>query len=273
MGFVLLGSAYSFAQPMATSIYKKNNIKNRKPIPYAYVSEANVMWSKMVWRIMDLREKINLPFYYPVTPVDDRYSLIDLLLYGIENEGLTAYDTDDDEFKVPMTLDQIKVKFGATNDTIPQRNNLTGEMEQKIIAGEMHTDDVKRYLIKEQWFFDKQTSTMQVRIIGICPIREYFKEDEEDMSGVQKKKLFWIHFPDARQLLATHEVFNPFNDAARSSFDDVFMMRRFSTFITQVSNVHNNRGVNEYTVGMNALLESERIENEIRVFEHDLWEF
>ncbi len=273
MGLVLLGNVTTIAQPLATSIYKKNTIKNRKPIPYAYVGEANIMWSKLVWRILDLREKINLPLYYPIKKMDDRYSLIDLLLYGIENEGITAYDTEDDEFKVPITLDQIKVKFDAKVDTIMQRNEITGEVEPRIINGEMHTDEVKRYLIKEQWFFDKQASTMQVRIIGICPIREYFKEGDEEMTAVQKKKLFWIYFPDARPLLATHEVFNPFNDAARRSFDDTFMMRRFSTFITQVSNVHNNRSINEYTVGMNSLLESERINNEIRVFEHDLWEF
>ncbi len=273
IGLVILSSMDVVSQPLATSIYKKDNIKNRKPIPYAYVSEANVMWSKLVWRIMDLREKINLPFYYPIEKMDDRYSLIDLLLYGIENEGLTAYDTEDDEFKVPITLDQIKVKFGGEADTVTARNSITGEMEERIIPGEINTDDVKRYLIKEQWFFDKQTSTLQVRIIGLCPIREYFKDGDEDMSGVQKKKLFWIYFPDARPLFATHEMFNRFNDAARWSFDDVFMMRRFNAFITQISNVHNNRSINEYTLGMNSLLESERINNEIRMFEHDLWEF
>ncbi len=273
MGIILLNSYTASAQAMPTSTYKKINIKNRKPIPYTYVSEANIMWSKLVWRIIDLRQKINQPFFYPIKKTDDRYSLVDLLLYGIENEGLTAFDTEDDEFKVPITLDQIKVKFGAINDTISQRNNLTGEMEEKIIAGEMHTDEVKRFLIKEQWFFDRQTSTLQVRIIGLCPIREYYKDEDEDRENIQRKKLFWVYFPEARPLLASHEVFNTFNDAARNSFDDIFLMRRFSSFISQISNVHNNRSISEYTKGINVLLESKRIENEIRKFEHDLWEY
>jgi gliding motility associated protien GldN len=273
IGLALFCSANVMSQTNPTSVYSKNHIKNRKPIPFSNIRESDVMWSKLVWRIVDLREKMNLPMYYPTTPQDDRYSLIDLLMYGIENEGLTAYGVNDDEFKEPMTLDEIHAKFGAQNDTIMQRNRLTGELEQKIIPGEMHTDDVKRYIVKEQWFFDKQTSTMQVRIIGLCPIREYVKDGDTAMDGVQKKKLFWIYFPEARPLLATHEVFNPFNDAARYSFDDLFMKRKFASFITQISNVHNNRGISEYTVGINSMLEAERIKNDIFEYEHDLWEY
>jgi gliding motility associated protien GldN len=231
------------------------------------------MWSKLVWRFVDLREKLNLPMYYPTEPADDRYSLIDLLIYGIENEGLTAYETNDDEFKVPMTMDQIRTKFDAQDKTITRPNRLTGEPEQVVISGEMYTDEVKRYEIKEQWFFDKQTSTLQVRIIGICPIREYFKDGDTELDGIQQKRLFWIYFPEVRPLLASHEVFNPNNDAARYSFDDLFLKRHFSSFIYQVSNVHNNRQINEYTVGINSMLEAQRIQNEIFNYEHDLWEF
>ena len=273
IGLALFCTGNVNAQTNPTSVYGKNHIKNRKPIPYSNIRESDVMWSKLVWRIVDLREKMNLPMYYPTNPQDDRYSLIDLLMYGIENEGLTAYDTNDDEFKIPMTLDQIHAKFDAQADTIMQRNRLTGELESVIIPGEMHTDDVKRYMVKEQWFFDKQTSTMQVRIIGICPIREYVKDGDTAMDGIQQKQLFWVYFPEARSLLATHEVFNPFNDAARYSFDDLFMKRRFTSFITQISNVHNNRGISEYTVGINSMLEAERIKNDIFTYEHDLWEY
>lgn len=275
IGFVLCWSTWEnvSAQTIATSVYKKNHIKNRKPIPFATIRESDIMWSKLVWRIIDLREKVNLPLYYPTEPQDDRYSLIDLLLYGIENEGLTAYDTYDDEFKSPLTMDEIRANFDALNDTITKRNRLTGELEKKVIPGQIHSDDVKRYIVKEQWFFDKQTSTLQVRIIGLCPIREYVKEGESDMEGLQQKKLFWIYFPEVRSLLATHEVYNSRNDAARYSFDDLFLRRQFSSFITQTSNVFNNRPISDYTVGIESLLEAEKIKTDIFNFEHDLWEF
>lgn len=96
-----------FAQNVLDGLYPKEHVENRRPIPYVHIREADVLWAKKVWRIIDLREKINLPMYYPTTQMDERMSLIDLLLYGIQYEGLTAYSTKtEDEFQVPMSLDQ-----------------------------------------------------------------------------------------------------------------------------------------------------------------------
>jgi len=274
VGFILLGSFYQLkAQTTPTSIYSKEHTKNERPIPYAHIREADVIFSKLVWRVVNLREKMNLPMYYPTQPMDDRYSLIDLLMFGIENEGLIAYDVDDDEFTMPITIEEIRTKFGAGNDTITQANRETGLMETKIIPRTMRTDEVTKYLVKEQWLFDKQSSTMQVRIIGLCPIREYTKPGDSEFDGLHKKKMFWIFFPEARQLLATHEVFNPYNDAARFSYDDLFMKRRFSSYITQVTNVHDNREIATYTVGLQTMLESEKIKNDLLNVEHDFWEY
>lgn len=273
VGLILLGSFYQLkAQTTPTSIYSKDHTKNERPIPYAHIREADVIFSKLVWRVINLREKLNQPLYYPTQPMDDRYSLIDLLMFGIENEGLMAYDVDDDEFTMPMTLEDIRSKFGAGNDTITLPNRETGLMETTITPRAMRTDEVTQYMVKEQWIFDKQSSTLQVRIIGLCPIREYTKSGDSDSEGLRKTQLFWIFFPEARQLLATHEVFNPFNDAVRFSFDDLFMKRRFSSYITQVSNVHDNRTIDSYTVGLQTMLEAERIKNDLLNFEHDFWE-
>ena len=273
VGLILLGSFYQLkAQTTPTSIYSKDHTKNERPIPYAHIREADVIFSKLVWRVINLREKMNQPMYYPTQPMDDRYSLIDLLMFGIENEGLTAYDVDDDEFTMPITLEDIRTRFGAGNDTITLQNRETGLMETTITPRSMKTEEVTKYVVKEQWLFDKQSSTLQVRIIGMCPIREYAKEGDSESDGLRKKQLFWIFFPEARQLLATHDVFNPFNDAARFSYDDLFMKRRFSSYITQVSNVHDNRGINTYTVGLQTMLEADRIKNDLLNFEHDFWE-
>lgn len=261
------------AQTTPTSIYSKNHTKNERPIPYAHIREADVMFSKLIWRVINLREKMNQPMYYPTRPMDDRYSLIDLLMFGIENEGLTAYDTGNDEFTSPLTIDDIRSKFGAGSDTVTLPNRETGLMETKIVPRSMSTNEVTKYLVKEQWLFDRQSSTLQVRIIGLCPIREYVKEGDSELDGLRKKKMFWVFFPEARQLLATHEVFNPFNDARRFSYDDLFMKRRFSSYITQVSNVHDNRPIESYTVGLQTMLESEKIKNDLLNMELDFWEY
>lgn len=259
-----------FSQINPNSIYSKDHIKNRKPIPFSYVRECDVMWSKLVWRVVDLREKLNQPLYYPSTPQDDRYSLISLLLYGIEHEGLTAYDTANDEFNLPISLSQIKSNFGADSTLVPIYDDNGDKIGDKKVAGEMNPSEVKQFVVKEQWFFDKQTSTMQVRIIGLCPIREYVKEGTDEL---RKKQLFWVYFPEARNIFATHEVFNPMNDAARISYDDVFMKRMFNSYVTKVSNVHDNRAINSYAVGINSMLESNKVQDDILRFEHDLWEY
>ena len=253
----------------------------RKPVPYRFVREADVMWSKTIWRIIDLREKINLPLYYPTTKMDDRYSLIDLLLYGIKKEGLTVYNPDEqNEFSKPMTWKEIEDKFGVRNDSIPIEDPETGLTEIKIVKTEMNSSEVKKIMIKELWYFDKQSSQLEVRILGLCPIREYQKTEisEENTESNEEPemvmtKVFWVDFPSVRFLLASHFVFNPFNDAERMSFDNLFFKRRFSSYVYQESNVYDNRTIGEYKTGMDALLESNKIQDKIFALEHDLWEY
>jgi gliding motility associated protien GldN len=128
-------------------------------------------------------------------------------------------------------------------------------------------------MVKEMWFFDRKRSVMDVRIIGICPIRVFFEQEDTNKENIQKKKLFWVKYPEARPFLAQKEVFNAFNDSEMRSFDEIFYKRFFSGFIVQESNVYNNRIVAAYALGVESLQESERIQNMIFQFEHDLWEY
>jgi len=262
------------AQNVLDGIYPKEHVLNRKPIPYPHVREADVMWAKKVWRIIDLREKINLPLYYPINTLDGRYSLIQLLLQGIQYEGLTAYSTkNEDEFKVVMTYDQVLYEMGAVGDTTEVRQ-ADGTYESVVVAGDLRPEEVKQFLVKEVWFFDRNYSRLDVRILGICPIREYSKSSGDGgQEEIVKKAAFWIYFPQARDLFARNEVFNTHNDAQRRTFDDIFMKRYFGSYIIRESNVYNNRRIDAYAVGMEAMLESERIRTDIFNFEHDLWEF
>jgi gliding motility associated protien GldN len=262
------------AQNVLDGIYPKEHVLNRKPIPYPHVREADVMWAKKVWRVIDLREKINLPLYYPITTMDGRLSLIQLLMQGIQYEGLTAYSTKyEDEFKVEMSYEQVMQEMGAVGDTMEVRQE-DGTYATQVIAGELRPEEVKQFLIKEVWFFDRNYSRLDVRIIGMCPIREYAKgSGDGGQEEIVKKAAFWIYFPQARDVLARNEVFNPRNDAQRRTFDDIFMKRYFGSFIARESNVYNNRRIDQYAVGMEAMIESDRIKEEIFSFEHDLWEF
>lgn len=258
---------------IVNSAYKQNDIYNKKPMPLPVTREADIFWSKKLWRIIDLREKMNIPLYYPTQEMDSRVNLINLLLQGIENGQLTPYDArTDDDFKIPMSYAQVKEIFGA-KETMQEKINFdTGEKETVRIAGDIRPNEIKQIMIKEEWYFDKQTSTLNVRVLGICPIREYLREG--DNSGlVQRQKVFWIYYPEARPLLATNLVLNPYNDARQHSFDDVFIKRMFSSYVVKESNMYNNRNISDYLQGKQAMLQSKKIEDEIFNFEQDLWEY
>ena len=232
------------------------------------------MWRKKVWRIIDLREKMNQPLYFPTKEIDGRYNLVNLLIQGVKDGKITAYDAkSDDEFKVPMTYDQVKDAFGAKTKTMKVRNVDTGESEDKVVAGEIRSEEVKQFMLKEEWYFDKQTSTMNVRIIGICPIQEFYREDDVNQQQVQRRQVFWVYFPEARDLMATNEVFNSLNAARNLTFDDVLLKRRFNSYIVKEENIYNNREISQYLGSKDAMLESKRIESSIFDYEQNLWEY
>ncbi len=253
-------------------IYEKEHVTSRSRVKYSYLREADVMWKKRIWRVIDLREKINQPLYFPTQKLGDRMSLMQLLLWGITNEGLTVFSADDDNFSAPMSRSQVEEKMGAIDDTMLVANPETGEEEQQIIPGEIHTDEIKQYILKEEWFFDKQLSVMKVRIIGICPVRFYIREDDVTKE-IRKTRVFWVYFPEVRRILANHAAFNTFNDAERRTFDDIFEKRYFNSFIVQEANVYNDRPISSYAEGIEALLEANRVKAKLFRMEQDLWEY
>ncbi|MCE4563884.1 gliding motility protein GldN [Maribellus sp. CM-23] len=271
--FVLSLAYKSSNAQIVNGAYKQNDIYEKKPMPLVSVREADVFWSKKIWRVIDLREKANISLYYPTKEIAGRVNLISLLLTGIENSQLTPYDArSDDDFKVPMTYTQVKELFGAKATTQEKINFDTGEKENVVVQGDIRREEIKQYMLKEEWYFDKQTSTLNVRILGICPIREYVSEG--DASGqIRRQKVFWIYFPEARPLLATNLALNPVNDARQQSFDDLFIKRMFTSYIIKESNMYNDRDISSYLSGIDAMLESKRIENDIFNYEQDLWEY
>jgi len=84
--------------------------------------------------------------------------------------------------------------------------------------------------------------------------------------------LFWIYFPEARPILAKAEVFNRFNSASRMTYDDFFWKRMFTSYIYKVDNQY-YRKISEYATGLDSMLESERIKEELLNFEQQLWEY
>ena len=258
----------------STDVYKSETIiPEKKPVPYSYIREADAIWAKDVWRIIDLRHRQNMPLRYPLEGSmsgGERYSLFGLLMEGIKTEEITPYDFNvitawKDPFAKVSSLDEIYRK--TEGDSI---YDVDGNFEKMGIS----MTNILKFQIQEQWFFDKKHSTMQVRIVAIAPVYySYFDEFNQPLPSPRPGIPFVVHFPQCRRLFATHAVYNPKNDAQAMSFDDLFMQRRFSSTIIGESNVFGNRLLTDYKVGQDVLLEAERIKNDLFIMEHDLWEY
>ncbi len=249
--------------------YDKDYYPDRVAVPYPPIRKADVFWQTRIWRVIDLREKINHPLYYPTAPTNGRISLMSVLLKGVYEGTITAYNADNDEFKSPLTIEEVKAKL-VKIDTVPRFDPYTGEqLPDTVMKTEIDPSMVTMFRIKEDVIFDRQRSVLEYRILGMCPVRDQYDANGE-WEGYRAD--FWIYFPQARNLLVKYEVFNRFNDGQRLTYDDWFFKRLFSSYVIKESNVYDRYIVN-YESGLGALLESERIENHTFEFEHDLWEY
>ena len=240
--------------------YKKENVKTKQVLKYDHVREADVFWEKRIWRVIDVREKINKHFVYPNAP------FVKIMLDAAKEGDITVYSAMDDQFKTPFSKVEAG-SIGSYSDTIVVVDPVTFKETLEVVTNELNWNDIKRFRVKEVWYFDEESATMKVRILGIAPLKEVY--DEQDNFRYEQP-LFWAYFPELRQVLGNEEVINPFNDANPMSWEDVFEMRYFSSYISKESNVYDRR-IQDYKSGMDIVLESKKIEDSLFDFERDLW--
>jgi gliding motility associated protien GldN len=249
----------------SNDIYERITIKENKKLEYTHLNERDILWEKRVWRIIDVAEKRNLHFVRNDQDTEtDTKALITIFLSEGKNGNLIAYQ--DEDFKSPI---QDMQNFGVSIDTIKITDPETFEEKDTIIRNEFKPEQVKQYRLKEVWFFDEEDSEFDVRILGIAPIGEKYNS-QGDLIAIMP--LFWVYYPDIRDVLHKTTAYNEANDANQTSWDDVFQKRLFSSYITKESNVFDRR-IQDYKSGMDIFFESGAIKDGMFHYEHDLWDY
>jgi gliding motility associated protien GldN len=241
-------------------VFERRMYKEKQVIAYDNIRESDVFWEKRIWRIIDIREKMNLPFKYP------QELFFDIIHRAVLSGEVQSFE--DEDFVTPNSIEKVK-NIGGGVDTVAVTDPITGDVSYQPQPRFLDPNKITKFRLKEDWLFDEETSTMQVRILGICPIL-----DKYDQAGnfLAPQVMYWVYYPDMRKILAQHEIFNPQNDAVRMTWEDIMEFRYFSSYITKVSNQNDER-IADYANGIDALLEGERIKNDIFNFEHDLWSY
>ncbi|MCB0769336.1 MAG: gliding motility protein GldN [Flavobacteriales bacterium] len=220
-------------------------------VPYAPLREADVVWERRVWRVLDLSADGNVLFRDPQGP--NCMGLFDVVRYALlEENSITAYDAgpagDDDAFRVPFApMALVELLAGSLEDGDPV---------------------VSRFMIKEDWIFDKQRSEMVVRIIGLAPMREV-RGEEGELRGHQV--MCWLYYPECRLTFARWAADREVN-GERLSYEDLFSQRRFTSTVVKVSG-EPDRAINAYRTGLDALLRSEETKEQLLHMGFDLWEY
>ena len=232
-------------------------------LEYEYVDDRDILWSKVVYEKIDLNERLNFSLLFPIE--DDLYestrkSLWRVLKENILNGNITkVYNSRNDNFRDLM----------PNNEIIESVKTELDYGDGEVYPSEINSADITAYNIKGIWYFDKRRGELMYRLLGIQPLGKDITNPDDELKNT---KLFWIWYPSIREILHTELVFNDTSNANRISFDQLLLSRRFSSYIFKEDNLYNDRAIEAYKRnGLDYILESQRIKDEILNFEQDLW--
>ncbi|MBE7171054.1 MAG: gliding motility protein GldN [Williamsia sp.] len=254
-----------------------NPVKDRVPLAYEDIREDDAVYRQRVWLELDIHEKMNLPFLYQANEDNGNQRFFSILMNCIKNDSITPFSPDDDRFTTPITYGDITKSLVGTSFTIQVPDlvadpNLTkGITKDSTVYNEFDPDIIQKYWIKEDIIFDKESSRLHFRILGIAPLKTIRLPD----STYTVTPLFWIYYPDIRPSLAKYQAYNGKNYGARMSWEEIFEDRMFASRVVK-STMDNpyDRFIEGYIKDpILRLLEGENIKDKIFNYEQDLWQY
>jgi len=249
-----------------------------EPLEYGYIEDKDIIWSKVVWEVIDLNERLNQPYFRASDGLlTESSSLFDALVEGVKSKEITQV-YDDEYFQTKMTYDQIRQRM-ENIDTQAYYYEMIDAGEEPdpaaIFKFEMKSDDIKMLKTKGMWYIDRRLGEMKYRLLGLCVMGPDAQTIGTEFEDDQYVELFWIWYPDARKVLNNYTVFNPNNSSSSVTFDDLLNARRFSSVLYKAQTMYGITPIEEY-IPKNArgqLEESDRIKESILQSEADMWQY
>ena len=254
-----------------------NPIKDRTPLAYEDIREDDAVYRQRIWLELDIHEKMNLPFLYQANEDNGNQRFFSILMNCVKNDSITPFSGDDDRFTTPITFKDIaKLLVGGIRtvevpDLTADPTLTKGIMKDSSIYDEFDPDIIQKYWIKEDIIFDKESSRLHFRILGIAPLKTIRLPD----STYTVTPLFWIYYPDIRSSLAKYQAYNGKNYGARMSWEEIFEGRMFASRVVK-STIDNpyDRYIEGYIKDpILRLLEGENMKEKIFNYEQDLWQY
>nr|WP_321222207.1 gliding motility protein GldN [uncultured Psychroserpens sp.] len=252
-----------------------------KPLEYGYVDDRDILFSKMTWEKVVLDERVNFPLYFPVDTNNigkERRSLYHTLIKGVKDGKITNVYNDSyfSQKRTQKELQDITTKVDTLDIGYDQLNADGYVDPEYITTTTIEAYHISAYLIKGLWYFDKRHGELKYRILGIAPAAPDVNFlDSEDEAQKMPNALFWVFYPEAREVLHAGKAFNNKNSAMPLTFDHLLNSRRFNGYMYKEENVYGDREVKDYVTdnALMQLLESDRIKEKIRNFEQDMWSY
>ena len=251
-------------------------LKDRTPLAYENLRADDAMYRHKIWREIDTREKINLPFKYAADENNGNQRFISILFKAIQDSAVTVFQAIDDRFTTPMTKAEIVQKMTGEPVISPFYDSNGVVIRYDTLSRDIVLDSFYKFRIKEEVIFDKESSRLFWRILGIAPVMNVYTAQTNVYQGTQE--LFWVYYPDMRPIFSKYDVYNGKNYGARMSWEDLFESRMFYGRIIK-STIDNpyDKFIDQYPgltdKGILQLLEGEKIKEKIFNYEQDLWSY
>ena len=258
----------------------------------------DIVWSRVVYRIIDLRYKQNYQLYFPLNSDDPQYRSLFKVIIDAVADGLEVYPKAADNIKpifdeplsktdIPgmLMIDDVTADYSddSTHYDISSSSAMllhydkeADKLKFNFFPYENFAKNQYKYLTQEIVFFDRHTSRLYTKILAIAPMQAdkiTNTEPDEVMDALLQSILFWIPFDNLRPYLAKQYMIPRVNDNARMTFDEFFIKRLYSSYMLGDSNMYNRMFLNYAKTEEEIRKEQERVQTELLNFEQDLWEY